>query len=82
VPSDAEIRVWVADGIANGMRPWFAKFSGTLHDRRWLQVVEDIYSRHHRWERSLRNVAPLARVAMVYSQQTAIFSGFAPRSSR
>jgi hypothetical protein len=36
VQSEAEIRIFVADGIANGFRPWFTKFSGTLRDRRWL----------------------------------------------
>ncbi|MBI3471231.1 MAG: beta-galactosidase trimerization domain-containing protein, partial [Candidatus Solibacter usitatus] len=75
VQSEAEIRIWVADGVANGLRPWFTKFSGTLHDHRWLKVVEDIYTRLHRDERYLRNEAPLARVAMVYSQQTAQFYG-------
>ena len=43
VNSSAEIRIWVLDAIANGMRPWFSKFSGTLHDERWLKGVEDIY---------------------------------------
>ena len=75
VQSDAEIRLWVADGIANDLRPWFTKFSGTLHDRRWLAVVEDIYKRHRRWEKYLRNERPLANVALVYSQQTAWFYG-------
>jgi len=75
VQSPAEIRIWVADGIANGLRPWFTKFCGTLHDRRWLKVVEDIYNWHHRVEPYLRNESPLARVAMVYSQQTAAFYG-------
>ena len=46
VQSAAEIRIWVAEGIANGMRPWFTKFSGTLYDRRWLKVVEEIYGWH------------------------------------
>jgi hypothetical protein len=65
----------VADGIANGLRPWFTKFSGTLHDRRWLKVVEEIYGWHYRNERYLRNEESLARVALVYSQQTATFYG-------
>ena len=73
VQSPAEIRIWVADGIANGLHPWFTKFSGTLYDRRWLGVVEDIYRWHHRVEKYLRNEAPLARVGLVYSQQTAWF---------
>jgi hypothetical protein len=75
VQSEAEIRIWVADGIANGLRPWFTKFAGTLRDRRWLNVVEDIYGWSYRSERYLRNEEPLARVAMVYSQQTATFYG-------
>lgn len=75
VQSDAETRIWVADGIANGLRPWFTKFAGSLYDRRWLKTVAEIYGWHHRAERYLRNQAPLARVAMVYSQQTAAFYG-------
>ncbi|MEP7342461.1 MAG: alpha-amylase family protein [Acidobacteriota bacterium] len=75
VQSEAEIRIWVAEGTANGLRPWFTKFSGTLYDQRWLKVVEDIYNWHFRAEKYLRNEAPLARVAMVYSQQTATFYG-------
>jgi hypothetical protein len=75
VQSEAEIRIWVADGVANGLRPWFTKFSGTLHDERWLKPVQETYTRYHRWEKYLRNEVPLARVALVYSQQTAWFYG-------
>ncbi|HET6962448.1 MAG TPA: twin-arginine translocation signal domain-containing protein, partial [Terriglobia bacterium] len=70
VQTEAEVRIWVADGVANGLRPWFAKFSGTLYDKRWLKMVENIYQWHHGAERYLRNEAPLARVGMVYSEQT------------
>lgn len=69
VQSEAEIRVWVAEGTANGMRPWFTKFSGVLYDRRWLDTVDKIYQVHFRNERYLRNVSPVARVGMVYSEQ-------------
>src|SRR3989442_15531356 len=75
VQSEAEIRLWVADGVANGLRPWFTKFSGVLHDNRWLRPVEEIYLRYSRWETYLRNEQPLARVGLVYSQQTAWFYG-------
>jgi len=75
VQSEAEIRLWVADGVANGMRPWFTKFSGVLHDRRWLKPVEDLYRRYAAWEKYLRNERPLAQVGLVYSQQTAWFHG-------
>jgi hypothetical protein len=75
VQNAPEIRLWVLDGIANGLRPWFTKFAGSLNDRRWLKVVEDLYIWHYRNERYLRNQRPLARVAMVYSQQTSHFYG-------
>ncbi len=73
VQSEPEIRLWVADATASGMRPWFTKFSGVLYDRRWLPVVERIYDWHHRHERYLRNTDSLARVAMLVSEQTATF---------
>jgi hypothetical protein len=75
VQSEAELRVWVASAVANGMRPWFTKFSGQVYDRRWLPVVEDIFTWHKHNERYLRNQTPLARVAIIYSQQTAAFYG-------
>jgi hypothetical protein len=75
VQSDAEIKVWAHDGIANGLRPWFTKFAGAIRDPRWLKTVEDIYTWHHKHQRYLRNEKPLARLALVYSQQTATYYG-------
>ncbi|HEY1335965.1 MAG TPA: beta-galactosidase trimerization domain-containing protein [Bryobacteraceae bacterium] len=75
VQSPAEIRLWALDFVANGIRPWFTKFRGTLEDKRWLPVVEDLYGWLYRNERYLRNETPLARVGLVYSQQTAHFYG-------
>jgi len=75
VQSEPELRLWVAEGTANGMRPWFTKFSGTVYDQRWLAMVENVYGWHYRVERYLRNERPLARVGLVYSQQTATFYG-------
>jgi hypothetical protein len=71
VQSEPEVRLWVAEGTANGMRPWFTKFSGTLYDRRWLPIVERIYDWHARHEKYLRNEMSLARVALLFSEQTA-----------
>ena len=75
VQSEAEIRVWVAEGTANGMRPWFTKFSGVLYDRRWLNTVDNIYQVHYRIERYLRNTEPMARVGMVFSEQNRNYGG-------
>lgn len=75
VQSPDEIRLWVADLVANGMRPWFSKFAGAIHDARWLKPVEELYLWCHGAERYLRNERPLARVGLVYSQQSAWFHG-------
>ena len=75
VQSADEIRLWVADGIAQGLRPWFTKFNAKPIDRRWLPVVAELYQWHFDNSRYLRNEEPLANIAMVYSQQTAAFYG-------
>jgi hypothetical protein len=68
------VQLW-ADGVANDLRPWFTKFSGTLHDERWLKPVEQCIGAMPQWEKYLRNERPSARVAVVYSQQTGWFGG-------
>ena len=35
--SAAETRLWVQDGVANGLRPWSIMVSGQPHDRRGLE---------------------------------------------
>ena len=75
VQSPNEIRMWVADGIAQGLRPWFVKFNARVQDRRWMPVVEELYTWHHANERYLRNEQNLARVGMIYSQQTGSYYG-------
>jgi hypothetical protein len=75
VQSGDEIRLWVADGIAQDLRPWFVKFNAKPIDRRWLPVVQEIYQWHYANQDYLRNDSSLARVAMVYSQQTASYYG-------
>ncbi len=73
VQNGEEIRLWAIDGVANGLRPWFTKFAGTINDPRWLKPVEDLYKWCHGAERYLRNERPLARVGLVLSQQSAWF---------
>ena len=62
------------DGIANGLRPWFTKFAGT-HPRPALAEASSRTSTAGitSVENYLRNERPLARVGLVYSQQTAWF---------
>jgi hypothetical protein len=75
VQGGEELRLWVSDGVAQGLRLWFTKFHGTIYDRRWMPVVKDLYHRYARWEPYLRNTANLARVGLVYSQATGKYYG-------
>jgi hypothetical protein len=75
VQNKEEIELWAIDGIAHNLRPWFTKFNGKVIDKRWMKPVEDLYVWHYRNERYLRNERSLARVGLVYSQQTASFYG-------
>ncbi len=75
VQTPAEIKIWLHDGIAHGMRPWFIKFSGYVYDDRWEKPVEEVYDWHYRNQRYFTNAEPVADVAMVYSQQSAWFYG-------
>jgi hypothetical protein len=82
VKNPQETRLWVQDGVANGLRPWFNMVSGSVHDKRGLKVIEDLYVWHYKWEPYFRNTAPIARVGLVYSQQTALFHAGPQRMQR
>jgi hypothetical protein len=75
VKGPAEQQIWVAEGVANGFRPWFTKFGGVQEDERWMPQVQKFYEWHKSAEPYLRDREPAARVAMVYSQQTSLYYG-------
>ncbi len=75
VQNGEEIRLWMADGIAQGFRPAFTKFNARPFDKRWFPVVEEVFQWHYENAEYLRNERSYARVGMVYSQQTAAFYG-------
>ena len=75
VKGAAEQQIWVAEGVANGFRPWFTKFGGVQEDERWMPQVRKFYEWHKSAERYLRDRKPAARVAMVYSQQSSLYYG-------
>lgn len=75
VQSEAEQRVWMADGIAHGLRLSFGKTGATVYDDRWMDFTAELFGWHHRNERYLRNEESLAQVAMVYAQRSATVYG-------
>lgn len=69
VQSNAEISIWLAEGIANGLRPAFVKFGANIFDKRWMDTVAKLYDRYYQNEKYLRNTASLANVGLVYSEE-------------
>ncbi len=78
VQNDAEIRIWVAEGVAGGMKPCFVKFGGVIYDKRWMDAVALMYQGYHKNEKYLRNTAPIANVGVLYSEQTNLKYGGQP----
>jgi hypothetical protein len=74
-----ELKAWMHGGIAQGFRPWVCKFNARVFDPRWVAPVTEIYDWHFRNDRYMRNTENLARVAIVNSTQTGIYTaGGAP----
>jgi hypothetical protein len=66
VTTEAEIRLWLLEAIANGLRPWLLKTSAVVNDQRWVPAMERVYAWHAKHEAYLRNEGSLADVAMVF----------------
>ncbi len=73
--SEPEYRIWLAEAVAHGMAIRYTKHMGMVFDKRWVKTVEEFFAWHARVESYLRNIQPLARVALVYSQQTGRYYG-------
>ena len=71
VQNPAEIRVWAADGIAQGFRPWVIKFNAKPLDHRWFKPVEELFVWHWKNEKYMRNERSLARVGLVTAARAA-----------
>lgn len=65
VQNPAEMRLWVADGIAQGLRPWFTKFNANIHDSRWLDPVAEMFAIHKTLEPHLEGTSPTAEIGVV-----------------
>ena len=65
VTTGPEIEAWITNGVAHGMRPWFTKFNGVIHDPRWVQPVVDGFGRHADLEPVLGAMQPTAEIAII-----------------
>ena len=74
VQTGAELQAWTHAGIARGLRPWFVKFNARVFDPRWVKPITQTFQWHFAHEKYMRNTANLARVALVSSTQSGLFT--------
>lgn len=71
----AEARMWMLEGMAGGLQPWWHHVSAYHEDRRMYRTAEAVYRWHEEHEALLINRQPIATVGVVWSQQNQDFYG-------
>jgi hypothetical protein len=67
--------MWLLDGIAGGLQPWWHHVGVYHEDRRMYRTAEPVYRWHKDNEEFLVNRRPIASVGVVWSQQNTDFFG-------
>lgn len=63
-----EAQMWMLEGIAGGIAPWWHTISGYHEDRRRYETVSPVYLWHKANEEYLYDRTPVATVGVVWSQ--------------
>ena len=71
----SEARMWMIEGIAGGIQPWWHMISAYHEDRRMYHTAEPILKWHKQHEEWLINREPIATIGIVWSQQNMDFFG-------
>jgi hypothetical protein len=72
---EPEARMWMLDGIAGGLQPWWHHIGAYGEDRRMYHTAEPLLKWHQAHESLLVNREPIATVGVVWSQQNTDFYG-------
>jgi len=70
-----EARLWMIEGFAGGLQPWWHHVSAYHEDRRAYHTAEPLMRWHQAHEQYLVNRRPVAAVGLVWSQENADFYG-------
>lgn len=71
----AEARMWMIEGIAGGIQPWWHYVGASHEDRRIYHTAGPIFQWHKANEKFMINRTPVATVGVVWSQQNVDFYG-------
>ncbi|MDR3138636.1 MAG: hypothetical protein LBT95_03065 [Treponema sp.] len=70
-----ELRLWMLEGIAGGITPWWHVVGGAQEDRRIFDIGTPVLQWHEKYERYLYNRIPIANAGVLWSQNNVEFSG-------
>lgn len=70
-----EARMWVVNGVAGGIQPWWHMVGASHEDRRMYHTAEPLLKWHKANEEYLINRNPVATIGVVWSQQNTDFYG-------
>ncbi len=72
---DAEVKLWVLEGFAGGIQPWWHHVGTSIEDRRLLKTPESLWRWHQKNEAYLTQRKPVVSVGLVWSQRNMDFFG-------
>ena len=72
---EPEARLWMLDGFAGGIQPWWHHVGAEQEDRRMFRTAEPILRWHAENQQYLINRQPVATVGLVWSQENTDFYG-------
>jgi hypothetical protein len=64
----AEVRMWMVDGVAGGIAPWWHHVGGYQEDRRQFLAAEPFFRWYAEHQQYLIHREPIATVGIVYSE--------------
>lgn len=65
VQAGPEIKLWIHDGMAQGLFPWFTKFNACVPDPRWVEPVAEAFRLHAALEPVIEGMKPVAEIALI-----------------
>lgn len=72
---ESEARMWVVEGFAGGIQPWWHHIGAFHDDRRQYRIAESLWRWHAAHDEVLVNRQPIATVGVVWWQQNVDFYG-------
>jgi hypothetical protein len=72
---EPEARLWMLDGFAGGIQPWWHHVGAYQEDQRMFDTAEPVFRWHAENQQYLVNRRPVATVGLVWSQSNTDFYG-------